>query len=504
MTSKARGSSAPTTSRSGFSVSSIAWPSRRNSGLEAPIRSRSGRSMRATWSMRPLVPGGTVDFTTSTTPSDAARAISRTAPSTAMRLRSPSPTGGRPTQTKTTLAPVTASGIDPVKRSPPDRTPSRSRSSRPGSWKGALPACSVSTFVGVGVHADDLVAEARERGSRDQPDVADAHDRDLHRATSSIGAEPAPALNQSVVRATPSSMLTCGTYPSILPASDTSAWVMRTSPARDSVCTGSGVDAHPVGDQRQEPVHRRRLPAAADVERHAVGLGRRLRRAQVRLDDVVDVGEVARLLAVAVHLGAGAGEAGHREPRHDRRVLGLGVLPRPVDVEVAQRHRRHAVAAIHAGAVDLERELAGRVRRARRERHRLPQRELGLVPVDRAAARGHDHGAGVARGEQHVQGSAHVHVGREPRLLHRPRHRALGALVVDRGAAACRVGHGRLVAQVRLDEPHLGRLAQVVEGAVGEIVEADDLGPVGHEPTAQMGTDESSGSCHEHTVGHGE
>jgi hypothetical protein len=64
--------------------------------------------------MRPVVPGGTVDFTTSTTPSLALRATSRAASSTAVRLRSPWPTGGRPTQMKTTWAPSTASATEVV------------------------------------------------------------------------------------------------------------------------------------------------------------------------------------------------------------------------------------------------------------------------------------------------------------------------------------------------------------------------------------------------------
>ena len=89
-----------------------------------------------------------------------------------------------------------------------------------------------------------------------------------------------------------------------------------------------------------------RSPAKAQRRTSARGL-RRLRRAQVRLNDVVDEGEVACLLAVAVDRRAPAGEACGDEPRNDRRVLARGILAGTVDVEVAQGHRREAVGAAH-------------------------------------------------------------------------------------------------------------------------------------------------------------
>jgi hypothetical protein len=61
------------------------------------------------------------------------------------------------------------------------------------------------------------------------------------------------------------------------------------------------------------------------------------RSKQVRVDDVVDVGEVARLLSVAEHRGWRPGHCRPKEERDDGRVRRGGALARPEDVEVAER-----------------------------------------------------------------------------------------------------------------------------------------------------------------------
>ena len=83
--------------------------------------------------------------------------------------------------------------------------------------------------------------------------------------------------------------------------------------------------------------------AARDVEHLARG-ARRGAGQQVRLDGVVDVAEVARLLAVAVDGRRAPLQRRRDEVRDDRRVLRLRILARAEDVEVAQRHRLEAVA----------------------------------------------------------------------------------------------------------------------------------------------------------------
>ena len=64
--SRARSSSTPMTMRSGRLKSSIAAPSRRNSGLETTAKSASGRASRMMRSTSSPVPTGTVDFVTTT------------------------------------------------------------------------------------------------------------------------------------------------------------------------------------------------------------------------------------------------------------------------------------------------------------------------------------------------------------------------------------------------------------------------------------------------------
>ncbi len=69
----------PTTTRSGRMKSSIAAPSRRNSGFEATSNSRSGFAARTVSATLRLVPTGTVDLVTMTTPGSATPATSSAA-----------------------------------------------------------------------------------------------------------------------------------------------------------------------------------------------------------------------------------------------------------------------------------------------------------------------------------------------------------------------------------------------------------------------------------------
>ena len=79
MTSRARSSSVPTSTRSGCMKSWMAEPSRRNSGLEQTANSPSGRAARRRRSISRLVPTGTVDLVTMTVKPLRCGAISSTA-----------------------------------------------------------------------------------------------------------------------------------------------------------------------------------------------------------------------------------------------------------------------------------------------------------------------------------------------------------------------------------------------------------------------------------------
>ena len=123
---------------------------------------------------------------------------------------------------------------------------------------------------------------------------------------------------------------------------------------------GRRVDA---GDRRQRLVQLvdRRLDARSDV---VLPLPFGVRGREVRGDDVVDVDEVARLLAAAVDRRLLPVEQLRREDRHDAR-LAMRVLPRTVDVRVSQRDRRKSAHDAVVVQVVLDRELRAAVRRER-------------------------------------------------------------------------------------------------------------------------------------------
>src|SRR5207302_9394260 len=98
---------------------------------------------------------------------------------------------------------------------------------------------------------------------------------------------------------------------------------------------------------------------------------RGLARADRRVDDVAHVGEVTRLLAVAVDLDRPTGLDRGDEARNDRGVLRERALTWPEDVEVAQNDRlERLVDAREAHAVALGGELRDRAWRGRGRRRR--------------------------------------------------------------------------------------------------------------------------------------
>ena len=171
-----------------------------------------------------------------------------------------------------------------------------------------------------------------------------------------------------------------------------------------------------LGEHRDDVQHRG-LDPGADVDRPGrAGVG----GGQVGGHDVADVDVVAGLEAVSEH---GRVLALEQQPAEDRHHAGLAerVLPRPVDVAVAQRHRREPVHALVEVAVALGAELGQAVRGLGRHGVVLGRRQDLALAVDGAAGRGVHHAPHprAAGGLEHVDGAAHVdlHVG------HRVRHR---------------------------------------------------------------------------------
>ena len=88
------------------------------------------------------------------------------------------------------------------------------------------------------------------------------------------------------------------------------------------------------------------------------------------------------------------------------------------------------------------------------------EREGLLVPVHRRGGCEDDACPRLAGREQHVQRPADVDVGGSLRLSDRARDRAHGTLVVHDGASIGGRPHRVLVAEIGLDEPHLGTPAR--------------------------------------------
>ena len=279
----------------------------------------------------------------------------------------------------------------------------------------------------------------------------------------------------SIVRRSPSSKPTRGSYPIAARAAETSAHDSRTSPG----CAGPKVFS--TGRSRSRPTV---SASALTVSEPPVATFRtvpaasgRVGREQVRRDDVLDVGEVARLLAVAVD---GDGPAlGDRadEPRHDRRILRGRVLAAPEDVEVPQRDGLDPVHPREADAEPLRSELGDGVGGDRVRRLRLDAWERSAVAVDGRRRRGHDAPDPLVPGsEQHVERALDVDRGRRQRVLHRARHGAQRALVEDDLDAADGRVHALVRAEVALD--HLDvppELCEVRPAAGREVVQHADV-----------------------------
>src|SRR5690606_8038893 len=124
----------------------------------------------------------------------------------------------------------------------------------------------------------------------------------------------------------------------------------------------------------------------------------------IRLDYVLDVNEVTRLLAVAEDGGALAAEhLAHKDGDHGR-VLARRILPRAVDVEVAEADRFEAEALAERLAVVLAGDLRRGVGRQGVERVGLALHRGRIVAI--AGARGGEYHPANTRA---VSGREDVH-----------------------------------------------------------------------------------------------
>ena len=187
------------------------------------------------------------------------------------------------------------------------------------------------------------------------------------------------------------------------------------------------------------------------------------------------------------------------EENCDHARLAVRVLPRPVDVAEAQRHVTGAVEPVVGRHVLLARQLRDAVGRERPALGVLRGRPVALA-VDRAAGGAEDDLRAVAaRGLEHPDRPADVHVGVVLRPLDRDAHVHLGAEVeADLGTHVVEVLVQRL-AQVRHHEPRA--LGHVLALAVREIVEREHLVAAREQRLDDMRADEPRAPCDDRPQG---
>jgi len=227
------------------------------------------------------------------------------------------------------------------------------------------------------------------------------------------------------------------------------------------------------------------------------GRGLRAGRGQdVGAHDVRDIGEIAGLLAVPVHVQRHAQVGLLHELGDDGRVQGLRVLARAEDVEVAQGDGLQAEGLGPDDGVVLGGELRDGVGRHRLGPHVLALRE-DLAGAVSGAGGGVDEALdlGIAGRDQQVQGPRHVGLVGGQRAVHGLGHGTDGGLMEDVGDALASARAVRGAGDVALQEldapPHGGQLSEV---AGGEVVDDAHLLPATDQLFADMGADEAGPS----------
>ena len=220
--------------------------------------------------------------------------------------------------------------------------------------------------------------------------------------------------------------------------------------------------------------------AAGNIEDFSVDRSRVAGGKKIGVNDVVDVGEIARLLAVAVDHRVFAGNQRLGEGRDDGSVGVVRALPGTENVEVSQRGGVKPVAAAVRLAQGLARHLVGGIRTARLRRTALGLGQCRRVAVG-AAAGGEHHttDAGQSGRFQHVERAGRVDLVIVPRLLDTAGHGAQRRLVKYESAVAGAVSQ-RISDQDRLlnesDPPKVLGRPQVFTHPTGKVIQDRDRG----------------------------
>ena len=349
---------------------------------------------------------------------------------------------------------------------------------------------------------DPAGGDDRRDGGALVPGQVRLGDRDVHWAPARLGARS--ARHHSTRPRRPASMSTSAVKPRSRAAAVVSA--SRRGTLVDGAL-GAELDLEALGahhlEQHLGQLEQARLDAAGDVV-DPVGHAR-LGGEDVGPRDLGDVDEVHRLGAVAEDQRRRA----LRDPLHpadqDLRVDAVDVHPRPVDVEVAERHVVEAVHGVEAAEQPLVEHLRRAVQRVvgigvvrLRGRERLGQ------PVDRRRRRGDDLGDLVAHGGlEHVVGAVDHHVLGQPGLLRALRD-ADGRLVEDDVDALGQLVDERAIADVSVDHLHgavgLGP-CEVVAPPPDEVVQDHDVAGAGLDDEITQVRSDRAGAARDQDTG---
>ena len=181
----------------------------------------------------------------------------------------------------------------------------------------------------------------------------------------------------------------------------------------------------------------------------------------------------------------------------------MRILPRTVDVGVAQRHRPQTM----LGCVELQVALADPLCDPVRA-DRIGRGLLGgggrLLPVENPSRRGeHDPPACLGhRRIENVDQTDAVHLGIEQRLAHRPTHRHLRRLMADDLGAEGGEGGGHRATIADVDNLERNRGREIVARPGREVVDHPHLVPGGQERIGDVTADEARATRDHHTHAH--
>lgn len=222
----------------------------------------------------------------------------------------------------------------------------------------------------------------------------------------------------------------------------------------------------------------------------ADGIG--MRGQQVALDGVLNEGEVAALLAVAVNDGHLAGKHAATEDGENAGVLRGGILMRTEDVEVAQADGFKAVDAGEGTHVVLAGELGDGVGRDGIGRHLLVLGQRGRVAIRRRRSRVNDAtDSGGASGDEQLQrGIDACDVGAE-RIGDRTGNRRQSCFMKDDFDAVAGARGEVGIGEVAFEELHRFKAEEIVALAGGKVIDAANGVSTGKKRGGKRASDET-------------